>query len=111
VEVITSVFLALSSMLEQSLFFMLLAAFIWGILSIVLSPCHISSIPLVVGYVNRNGLQSRGGALLTSLYFAGGVLVSLLVIGVGTSLMGQMIGDIGQTGMVVVGAIFVLTGL
>jgi cytochrome c biogenesis protein CcdA len=61
--------------------------------------------------VNRNGLQSRGGALLTSLYFSGGVLVSLLVIGVATSLMGQMIGDIGQTGMVVVGAVFVLTGL
>lgn len=110
-ELITEVFVALSAMLEQSLFFMLLASFIWGILSIVLSPCHISSIPLVVGYVNRNGLQSRGGALLTSLYFSGGVLVSLLVIGVATSLMGQMIGDIGQTGMVVVGAVFVLTGL
>jgi cytochrome c-type biogenesis protein len=46
---ITSVFVPLSSMLEQSLFFMLLASFIWGILSILLSPCHISSIPLVVG--------------------------------------------------------------
>lgn len=110
-DLITGVFVVLSSMLEHSLFFMLLAAFIWGVLSIVLSPCHISSIPLVVGYVNRNGLQSRGGALLTSLYFSGGVLVSLLIVGVATSLMGQMIGDIGQMGMMVVGAVFVLTGL
>ena len=110
-ELITGVFVGLSSMLEQSLFFVLLAAFIWGILSIVLSPCHISSIPLVVGYVNRNGLQSRGGALLTSLYFSGGVLVSLLVIGVATSLMGLMLGDLGQTGTILIGAVFVLTGL
>ena len=110
-ELITSVFVALSSMLEQSLFFVLLAAFLWGILSIVLSPCHISSIPLVVGYVNRNGLQSRGGAFVTSLYFSGGVLVSLLVIGVATSLMGLMLGDLGQTGMILIGAVFVLTGL
>lgn len=108
---ITGVFVTLSAMLEQSLLFVLLAAFIWGILSIVLSPCHISSIPLVVGYVNRNGLQSRGSALLTSLYFSGGVLVSLLVIGLATSLMGVMLGDLGQTGMILIGAVFVLTGL
>lgn len=110
-ELITSVFVTLSSMLEQSLFFVLIAAFVWGLLSIVLSPCHISSIPLVVGYVNRNGLQSRGGAFVTSLYFSGGVLVSLLVIGVATSLMGLMLGDLGQTGMILIGAVFVLTGL
>jgi len=111
VEWITGVFVTLSAMLEQSLLIVLLAAFIWGILSIVLSPCHISSIPLVVGYVNRNGLQSRSSALLTSLYFSGGVLVSLLVIGLATSLMGVMLGDLGQTGMILIGAVFVLTGL
>ena len=98
-------------MLEQSLFLVLAAAFLWGILSIVLSPCHISSIPLVVGYVNRNGLQSRRSALITSLYFSGGVLISLLVIGAITSMMGMMLGDIGKTGGYLVGAVFILTGL
>lgn len=110
-ELITGVFVGLSSMLEQSLLFVLLAAFIWGILSIVLSPCHISSIPLVVGYVNRNGLQSHRNAFITSLYFSGGVLVSLLVIGAITSMMGLMLGDIGRTGVYLVGAVFILTGL
>ena len=104
-------FTTLSSMLEQSLWLVLAAAFLWGILSIVLSPCHISSIPLVVGYVNRNGLQSQRSALITSLYFSGGVLISLLVIGAVTSMMGVMIGDIGRTGAYLVGAVFVLTGL
>ena len=98
-------------MLEQSLSLVLAAAFLWGILSIVLSPCHISSIPLVVGYVNRNGLQSQRSALITSLYFSGGVLISLLVIGAITSMMGVMLGDIGRTGAYLVGAVFILTGL
>ena len=104
-------FTTLSSMLEQSLSLVLAAAFLWGILSIVLSPCHISSIPLVVGYVNRNGLQSQRSALITSLYFSGGVLISLLVIGAVTSMMGVMLGDIGRAGAYLVGAVFVLTGL
>ena len=98
-------------MLEQSLMLVLAAAFLWGILSIVLSPCHISSIPLVVGYVNRNGLQSHRSAFITSLYFSGGVLISLLVIGAITSAMGMMLGDIGRTGVYLVGGVFILTGL
>ncbi len=49
--------------------------------------------------------------MLTSLYFSGGVLVSLLVIGVATSLMGPMLDDLGQTGTILIGAVFVLTGL
>lgn len=110
-ELLSSMFTALSSMLEQSLSLVLAAAFLWGILSIVLSPCHISSIPLVVGYVNRNGLQSQRSALITSLYFSGGELISLLVIGAITSMMGMMFGDIGRTGAYLVGAVFVLTGL
>jgi len=104
-------FTVLSAMLDQSLVLVLAAAFVWGILSIVLSPCHISSIPLVVGYVNRNGLQSHRNAFVTSLYFSGGVLVSLLVIGAITSMMGLMLGDIGRTGVYLVGAVFILTGL
>lgn len=110
-EILASLFAALSTMLEQSLALILVSAFLWGVLSVVLSPCHISSIPLVVGYVNRNGLQSRRSAIVTSLYFAGGVLISLLVIGAITSMMGVMLGDIGRTGVYLVGAVFILTGL
>lgn len=110
-ETLASVFVTLSSMLDRSLTFALFAAFLWGILSIVLSPCHVSSIPLVVGYVNRNGQQRTIRAVWTSLYFAGGVLISLLVIGGITSLMGKMLGDIGNAGTYVVGAVFILTGI
>ena len=36
----------------------LAAAFIWGILSIVLSPCHLASIPLIVGFIGEQGRMS-----------------------------------------------------
>ena len=110
-ETISLIFIELQKMLEGSLILAVTASFIWGILSVVLSPCHISSIPLVVGYVNRDGKQSSKKALLTSVYFSTGVFISLIIIGVITSLMGKMIGDIGQIGMIVVGTIFILTGI
>ncbi len=31
------------------------ASFVWGILSIVLSPCHLASIPLSVGFISEQG--------------------------------------------------------
>jgi len=29
------------------------AAFVWGVLSILLSPCHLASIPLIVGFIDE----------------------------------------------------------
>ena len=29
----------------------LLGSFLWGMVSVLLSPCHMASIPLIVGYV------------------------------------------------------------
>ena len=34
------------------------AAFVWGILSILLSPCHLASIPLIVGFIDQQGRTS-----------------------------------------------------
>ena len=46
-------FTSLSRMMEQSAWPAMVAALCWGVLSILLSPCHLASIPLVVAYVNR----------------------------------------------------------
>lgn len=45
------------------------AAFVWGILSIVLSPCHLASIPLIVGFINEQDVKSAGRAFTLSLLF------------------------------------------
>ncbi len=42
----------------------LVAALIWGVLSILLSPCHLASIPLIVGFIDEQGKISTGRAFL-----------------------------------------------
>ena len=35
-------------------------SFVWGILSILLSPCHLASIPLIVGFIDEQGNKWLG---------------------------------------------------
>lgn len=89
----------------------LAASFAWGILSVVLSPCHLSSIPLIVGFISNQGKLTLRRAFLTSLLFATGILVTIALIGVITAYMGRMVGDVGKYGNYIVAGIFFLVGL
>ncbi len=101
----------LSGLLKESPAVVLGAAFLWGVLSVVLSPCHLSSIPLAVAYVNGKGKMRTSRALGLSLVFASGILASLVVIGVATSLAGRMLGDTGKLATIIIGAVFIVTGI
>ncbi|MBM4024215.1 MAG: cytochrome C biogenesis protein [Planctomycetes bacterium] len=87
------------------------ASFVWGILSVVLSPCHLSSIPLIVGFIGRQDRMSTRRALAISSLFAGGILITIAAIGVITAAAGRMMGDVGRYGNYFVAAIFFLVGL
>lgn len=87
------------------------ASFIWGILSVVLSPCHLASIPLIVGFVNGQGCISSKRAFWISSLFAGGILLTIALIGLITSAASRMMGDVGPYGNYMVAAIFFLVGL
>lgn len=88
------------------------AAFVWGALSVVLSPCHLSSIPLVVAWVGGDGAPPPfARALGLSSLFGLGTLVSVAVIGALTTLAGRVAGDVGATGNYVVAGVFLLMGL
>jgi cytochrome c-type biogenesis protein len=89
----------------------LFGAFIWGILSILLSPCHLASIPLIVGFISQQEQLTTRKAFRISLAFALGILFTIGVIGVVTSLLGRMLGDIGRWSNYLVAGIFVLVGL
>ncbi len=90
----------------------LAAAFTWGVLSVVLSPCHLTSIPLVVAYVNGEGRPPpfRRALGLSSL-FAAGTLVSIAGLGLLTVLLGRVAGDVGAWGTYLVAAVFLAMGL
>ena len=63
----------------------LAASFVWGILSIILSPCHLSSIPLIVGFISGQGRMSAARASGIATLFAAGILLTIAAIGLITA--------------------------
>jgi len=89
----------------------LAAAVGWGVLSIVLSPCHLASIPLIVGFIDDQGEMTTRRAFVISNLFAVGILLSIALIGLLTAMAGRMLGDLGPWGNWLVAGIFFLFGL
>ena len=79
-----------------------------GILSILLSPCHLASIPLIIGYINRHIVQQARSAFAKALIFSLGILVTIALIGFVTSAMGRLMGDLGTIGNYIVAGVFFL---
>ena len=104
-------FTSLSHAVEGAPAIALGAAVLWGILSIVLSPCHLASIPLIVGFISEQGQVSTRRAFWTSTLFAVGILVTIAAIGAITAGAGRMLGDVGRYGNYFVALIFFVVGL
>jgi len=106
-----NLFNALTHAVEGAPLIAILASFIWGILSILLSPCHLASIPLIVGFIDEQGRISTKRAFFISLLFAVGILITIGAIGAITAAFGRMMGDVGKYGNYVVAVIFFVVGL
>ncbi len=89
----------------------LAASFAWGIASILLSPCHLASIPLVVGYIVKLGPARARRSVGLSMTFAVGMLITIALIGFITASAGRMMGDVGVWGNLIVAAVFLAAGL
>ena len=87
------------------------AAFLWGVLSILLSPCHLASIPLIVGFIDEQGRISTKRAFVISTLFAAGILITIAAIGAVTAAAGRMMGDVGKYANYFVAIIFFVVGL
>ncbi len=87
------------------------AAFLWGVLSILLSPCHLASIPLIVGFIDEQGKISTRRAFMISTLFSVGILITIGAIGAITATAGRMMGDVGKYGNYIVAVIFFIVGL
>ena len=106
-----AVFASLSRAVEGAPLIALSAAFAWGLLSVLLSPCHLASIPLIVGFMSEQKGMTVGRAFRTALLFSLGVLASIALIGAITAALGQMLGNVGGWVNYLVAAVFFVMGL
>jgi cytochrome c-type biogenesis protein len=86
-------------------------ALLWGVMSVILSPCHLGSIPLIVGFINSGEKASRSRAFRLSLSFAVGLLITLAVLGLIAALAGTLFGRVGSIPRLAVAVFLVLCGL
>lgn len=106
-----TVFIWLTEALQGAPWLALLAAAGWGVASLVLSPCHLASIPLIVGFIAERESTSLRQALGYSLLFAFGILLSIAAIGGATAAAGRMLGDLGPWSNYIVAVVLLAVGL
>ncbi len=106
-----TLFTTLSEAMFANIGIAIAASFAWGILSILLSPCHLSSIPLIVGFLASQNNSSTKRNLGLSLVFAAGILLTIALVGLITAMMGRMLGDVGPYGKYLVAVVFFGVGL
>jgi cytochrome c-type biogenesis protein len=104
-------FTTLTHAVESTPLIAIAASFVWGVLSILLSPCHLASIPLIVGFIDEQGRISTKRAFIISTLFAVGILITIAGIGAITASVGRMMGDVGKYGNYFVALIFFVVGL
>ncbi|MFA7228174.1 MAG: cytochrome c biogenesis protein CcdA [Melioribacteraceae bacterium] len=107
---IDGIFNFLYEAMNGAVWIAVLASFAWGVLSILLSPCHLSSIPLVVGFISSQGKMSLSRTFNISLVFSVGILITIALIGILTASLGRMMGDLGGIGNYLVAGIFFIVG-
>ena len=100
----------LSDMIQGSFWLAPLLAVFAGILTSV-TPCSLSSIPLVIGYVGGGSDGDTARSFRLSLTFALGMAVTFTGLGVAAALLGRLMSTTGSWWYVALGVLMVLMGL
>ena len=107
-----AIFIAVNEWINGSPLYAALGCLIWGMISVIFSPCHMASIPLVVAYVGgqEKSLQPKKAGVY-AVAFTGGLFMTITVVGLLCALLGRMLGDVGSYWQVAVGALLIWVSL
>ena len=107
-----TVFLTVNEWIAGGTAIAALGCFLWGMISVVFSPCHLASIPLIVAYVGgqQEMLKPRQAAHY-SIAFTIGLFITIALIGIICALLGRMLGDVGNYWRVIVGLVLIWVAL
>lgn len=100
----------LSTLITESFWLAPVLALLAGILTSV-TPCALSSIPLVIGYVGGTGNKDTKKAFKLSLTFAGGMAVTFTALGTAASLLGKLLGTSSKLWYIALGILMVMMAL
>ena len=106
------VFLTINAWMNGGLAIAALGCFLWGAVSVVFSPCHLASIPLIVSYVagQEKALKANHAAYY-AVAFTVGLFITIALVGIICSLLGRMLGEVGPYWTILVGAILIWVSL
>lgn len=76
-----------------------------------LTPCMLSMLPIIIGYIGGYESQGRLQAASQSLWFASGLATTLAAMGIVAAIAGRVYGQIGVGLPIVVSIIAILMGL
>ncbi len=109
---IESFFLTINQWMTGAVTLAALGCFLWGMVSVLLSPCHLASIPLIVAYVGgqEQVLRPRQAGVY-SIAFTLGLFITIAMIGIICALLGWMLGDVGNYWQIVVGLVLIWVAL
>ena len=99
-----------SAFLSNNIWLALLTAFLAGIVS-SFSPCVLSAIPLIVGYVGGYGGKNKKLAYKYSLIFCLGIVITFVILGIVSALLGKLFTGAGRWWYIVLGIIMLIVGL
>ena len=107
-----SIFLTVNEWMVSGTAIAGVGCFTWGMISVLFSPCHLSSIPLIVAYVGgqEQVLNPKQAGVYSSL-FTLGLFISIAFIGIVCALLGRMLGDVGNFWQIIVGAVLIWVAL
>jgi cytochrome c-type biogenesis protein len=107
-----SLFLTVTEWISRGTTLAAAGCFLWGMISVLFSPCHLASIPLIIAYV---GGQERAIYPKQAAAYAGaftvGLFITIALVGIICALLGYMLGDVGPYWQVLIGGVLVWVAL
>lgn len=100
----------LSSSISENMWLAPVLALIAGILTSV-TPCALTSVPLVIGYVGGTGQRDTKKAFWLSAVFSLGMAATFTVLGIAASLLGKIMQGTGPWWYILLGILMLLMAL
>lgn len=101
---------ALSQQIQGNLWIAPLFAFLAGVLT-SFTPCALSSIPLIIGYVGGTGEKTTKKAFRLSLTFVIGSAITFTILGIIATTLGRLIGTNSSWWYIFLGTLMMLMAL